>query len=120
MRSRISPAALFVNVTARTADGGTPRDKRYAMRAVITRVLPVPAPASTSSGPSVVVTASRWAGFRDWSRSPMLDTVAFGVGGGSSVGRVKAASYTTARGDESVCTARVQPLVTQQVRPVGP
>ena len=72
------------------------------MRTVITRVLPVPAPASTSSGPSVVVTASRWAGFRDWSRSPMLEMVAFGVVGGSSVGRFKAASYTTARGDESV------------------
>ena len=35
------------------------------MRVVITRVLPVPAPASTSSGPSVVATASRWAGLRD-------------------------------------------------------
>ena len=34
------------------------------MRAVITRVLPVPAPARTSSGPSVVVTASRWDGLR--------------------------------------------------------
>ncbi len=34
------------------------------MRVVITRVLPVPAPASTSSGPSVVSTASRCAGFR--------------------------------------------------------
>ena len=33
------------------------------MRVVITRVLPVPAPARTSSGPSVVETASRWAGF---------------------------------------------------------
>ena len=32
------------------------------MRVVITRVLPVPAPARTSSGPSVVVTASRCAG----------------------------------------------------------
>ena len=35
------------------------------MRVVITRVLPVPAPARTSSGPSVVVTASRCAGFSD-------------------------------------------------------
>src|SRR5262245_4098204 len=38
------------------------------MRAVITRVLPVPAPASTRSGPSVVVTASRWDGLRAASR----------------------------------------------------
>ena len=75
------------------------------MRAVITRVLPVPAPASTSSGPSVVETASRCAGFSDWSRSPMLVMVAFGVGGGSSVGRFKGASYTTVRNDESVVAA---------------
>src|SRR5690349_7737136 len=30
------------------------------MRKVMTRVLPVPAPASTSKGPERVVTASRW------------------------------------------------------------
>src|SRR5688572_10773900 len=35
------------------------------MRTVITRVLPVPAPASTSTGPSVVVTARRCSGFRE-------------------------------------------------------
>lgn len=34
------------------------------MRVVMTRVFPVPAPASTSRGPSVVSTASRCAGFR--------------------------------------------------------
>src|SRR6266545_2401641 len=39
------------------------------MRVVITRVLPVPAPARTSSGPSVVETASRWAGFSDARRA---------------------------------------------------
>src|SRR3990172_6830789 len=37
----------------------------------MTRVLPEPAPASTSSGPSVVVTASRCAGFRSRSRLDM-------------------------------------------------
>ena len=36
----------------------------WAMRVVSTRVLPVPAPASTSTGPSVVSTASRCSGFR--------------------------------------------------------
>jgi len=34
------------------------------MRYVITRVFPLPAPASTSSGPSAVVTASIWGGLR--------------------------------------------------------
>ena len=35
-----------------------------AMRVVSTRVLPVPAPASTSTGPSSVSTASRCSGLR--------------------------------------------------------
>ena len=34
------------------------------MREVSTRVLPEPAPAITSAGPSGSVTASRWEGFR--------------------------------------------------------
>ena len=41
MRSRISPAALFVNVTARIWSGRTtPSPISRAMRAVSTRVLP--------------------------------------------------------------------------------
>ena len=36
----------------------------WAMRVVSTRVLPVPAPASTSTGPSSVSTARRCSGFR--------------------------------------------------------
>ena len=64
-RSRISFAALFVNVIARISFGFTPHAPiRCAIRWVSTRVLPEPAPAITSSGPSVVSTASRWAGFR--------------------------------------------------------
>ena len=52
MRSRISPAALFVNVTARIWRGSTPSTSiRRAMRVVSTRVFPEPAPASTSIGP---------------------------------------------------------------------
>src|SRR5690349_3605254 len=39
------------------------------MRWVIALVLPLPGPASTSSGPSVVVTAWRWGGFSPVSRS---------------------------------------------------
>src|SRR6202140_5002398 len=39
------------------------------MRAVRTRVLPLPAPAKIRSGPSPCVTASRWGGFRRSSRA---------------------------------------------------
>src|ERR671910_784402 len=64
-RSRISPAALFVKVIARISFGLTPSAvSRWATRCVSTRVFPEPAPAITSSGPSVCSTASRWAGFR--------------------------------------------------------
>ncbi len=49
---RISSAALFVNVIARISDGSAwPVATRWATRWVRTRVLPEPAPASTSSGP---------------------------------------------------------------------
>ena len=52
MRSRISPAALLVNVTARILRGSTPSTSiSRAMRVVSTRVFPEPAPASTSNGP---------------------------------------------------------------------
>ena len=57
-RWRISSAALFVNVMARIADGRTPSWIRWAMRWVSTRVLPDPAPATTSSGPPRWTTAS--------------------------------------------------------------
>src|SRR3954453_13312651 len=64
-RSFISVAALFVNVIARISFGFTPcAASRWATRCVSTLVFPEPAPAITSSGPSVVTTASRWAGFR--------------------------------------------------------
>ena len=64
-RSRISPAALFVKVIARISFGFTPiAEVRCATRWVSTRVLPEPAPAITSSGPSVCSTASRWAGIQ--------------------------------------------------------
>jgi nitrogen regulatory protein PII len=54
MRSRISPAALLVKVTARMRSGQVPRRKSSAMRKVMTRVLPEPAPARMSSGPRIV------------------------------------------------------------------
>src|SRR5438445_4548947 len=63
-RSRISPAALLVNVMARISLGLTPQARmRWATRWVSTLVFPEPAPAMTSSGPSVCSTASRWASF---------------------------------------------------------
>jgi hypothetical protein len=43
---------------------GRPVARMWAIRVVSTRVLPVPAPASTRTGPSVVSTASRCSGFR--------------------------------------------------------
>jgi hypothetical protein len=45
---------LLVKVMARISNGDTPCSMRWAMRWVSTRVLPEPAPAMTSSGPSVV------------------------------------------------------------------
>ena len=65
MRSRISRAALLVKVTARICDGqARPVAMMWAMRVVSTRVLPVPAPASTSTGPSVASTARRCSSLR--------------------------------------------------------
>src|SRR5258706_11812899 len=61
MRSRISPAALRVKVMARMFSGATSCASSQPVRTVITRVLPDPAPASTSTGPSIVRTASRCA-----------------------------------------------------------
>jgi hypothetical protein len=63
MRSRISSAALLVNDRAQIAFAGKPRSRSRATRYVITRVLPEPAPASTSSAPSPCTTASRCGGF---------------------------------------------------------
>src|SRR4051794_375236 len=65
MRWRISSAALLVKVMARMAKGLTPSSSiRWAMRWVRTLVLPEPAPATTSRGPSPWTTASSWSGLR--------------------------------------------------------
>src|SRR5260370_31853922 len=75
-RRAISPAALFVKVTARTCLGCTPRTPRsQAIRCAMTRVLPLPAPASTRSGPSPAVTASRCGGFPAERRPPPASTL---------------------------------------------
>ena len=61
----ISPAALLVNVIAARPNGDTRCSAiRNAMRCVSTRVLPDPAPAMTTIGPSGADAASRWTGLR--------------------------------------------------------
>ena len=63
-RPRISAAALLVNVTARMPSGETFSTWiSQAIRCTSTRVLPLPAPATTSMGSWGAVTASRWASF---------------------------------------------------------
>ena len=63
-RSRISRAALLVKVTAKIWLGQARRlNRMWPSRVISTRVLPVPAPASTSTGPSSFSAASRWAWF---------------------------------------------------------
>ena len=64
MRSAISRAALLVKVTPRMLSGRAPRSISRAMRVVITRVFPEPAPANTSMGPWSCSTAARCAGLR--------------------------------------------------------
>src|SRR5690606_30301859 len=62
-RSFISRADLLVKVIAAIRFAGErPEPTRCAIFSTITRVLPLPAPASTSSGPSTCRTASRWGG----------------------------------------------------------
>jgi len=64
-RRRISAAALLVKVTATICDGQARRVARmWLSRAISTLVLPVPAPARTSTGPSTASAAMRWTSFR--------------------------------------------------------
>src|SRR3954470_432732 len=78
-RSRLSPAALFVNVIARiSCTRARPVWTRYASRCVRTRVLPDPAPARIRSGPSPCVTAAFCGGVRP-SRSAAIRSSAGAV-----------------------------------------
>ncbi len=59
-RTRISPAARVVKVTASTSEEEcAPSPIRWAIRWVMVRVLPVPAPARTQTGPDGATTAER-------------------------------------------------------------
>jgi hypothetical protein len=71
-RRRISLAALFVNVIARIWYGRTPWLNSQAIRRVMTRVLPLPAPAKIRSGPSKWVAAACWAGVRSANKSEVI------------------------------------------------
>ena len=68
------------------------------MRVVMTRVLPVPAPARTRSGPSVVEAASRWAGLSEARRGLSARGAWRRAAGEEWMGRDKGRSYTTAGG----------------------
>src|SRR5690606_42061923 len=64
-RSFISRADLLVKVIAAIRFAGKrPDPTRYAIFSTITRVLPLPAPASTSNGPSQCRTAADCGGVR--------------------------------------------------------
>ncbi len=69
-RCFISPAALLVKVMARIEPGWALRtETSQAIRRVSTRVLPEPAPATTSSGAPSWTTAARWGSLRPSSSS---------------------------------------------------
>src|SRR5680860_984858 len=73
-RWRSSPAALSVKVTASTSDGeATSASTWWAMRWVIVRVLPVPAPARMHTGPCSASAAWRWAGLSPASSDALWD-----------------------------------------------
>src|SRR5208282_2453986 len=87
-RSAISDEALLVKVTARIDSGITPIFSiRQAIRNVMTRVFPLPAPARMSTGPSVVSTASRCCGFNSSRNDTLKEFYRKGVWGGHCVGR---------------------------------
>ena len=72
-RSFISAAALLVKVIARIEPGWALRSEiSQAIRRVSTRVLPEPAPATTSSGAPSWITAARWGSLSPSSSSSRL------------------------------------------------
>jgi len=60
-RSRISAAALLVKVMAAMCSGAIPARSSRPILWVMTRVLPLPAPAMTRQGPDRWATARSWA-----------------------------------------------------------
>ena len=68
-RESISAEARRLKVSRQMRSGATPRSSRWPTRAASTRVFPLPAPASTSSGLSPWCTAAPWASSRSNTRS---------------------------------------------------
>ncbi len=64
MRDRSSAAARRPNVSTSTCSGSAPAATRATTASTSVVVLPVPGPASTSSGPPGWATTSCWAGSR--------------------------------------------------------
>ncbi len=60
IRSRSSIAALRLNVSTRIRSGSVPRSIRRATDSTSVVVLPVPGPASTSSGPPTCSATACW------------------------------------------------------------
>src|SRR5439155_25320415 len=112
-RPRISRAALFVNVTARTSPGtARPCWISHAIRCVKTRVLPLPAPAKIRSGPSPAVTAARCGGLSPVKRSTPRSVAA------GNVAKPKASLVATAAAAHAT-GGHVIHVVVIRVRPVG-
>lgn len=73
--SFISAAAFFVKVNASILSGEQPFASAYAILPVRTLVLPAPAPATISTGPSMLVTALSWASSRPAVNAPILFSI---------------------------------------------
>jgi hypothetical protein len=65
-RSRISSEASIEKVGAKIEPDSAPFSRRYLIRRTSVRVLPVPEPASTKSGPSCHLAAACWLASRTW------------------------------------------------------
>ena len=71
-RSRMARTPDSVKVRAKMASGGTSvLVKMLAIRAAKIWVLPVPGPAATITGPSIVLTASSCSGFKLFKKSTL-------------------------------------------------
>src|SRR5688572_8110103 len=114
----ISRAARRLKVSSKRRSGRAPSPNSHATRDASVVVLPVPAPATISSGPPPCLTASSWASFRSSSnmRSSMLHPSAHSV---VLVGHVTGAPYAASMGGMPTADAD-DDLPGIRVRPNGP
>ena len=116
-RSSISRLALRVNVSSSMSLAGTPCSASHARRWTMVRVLPLPAPAMTSTGPSGAVTASSWAGL-----SVEMSITGTPWEGDASGGRAAARTHAFRRAGETALRAipqGSQARLTAFRRPLG-